>query len=111
MVYGLVSTHVHPSPRAVSETISGTPGKSMRIEIGPDPRWTRPVASTAFPFVYWTFQVLERHASLDLETRMSPVLERFATDVAQQAMDVDLRTLMAASQGRVPGGGKRRGTR
>lgn len=82
MVYGAASAEIHPSPRAVGQAIQGDATTAMKIEIGPNPAWTRPVCSTAFPFAMWALEPLDSFAELGLEERMHPVLVRLAEVVA-----------------------------
>jgi hypothetical protein len=73
-VFGLASAQMHPTPRVTGEVFSMTQD-GLKIQIGPDPGWTKQVVATSFPFLYWTFEPLDELGGLDMARKLAPLFE------------------------------------
>lgn len=74
VVFGLASAQMHPTPRVTGEVFLPTKD-GLKIQIGPNPRWTTQVVSTSFPFLHWTFEPLDELVDLEMARKLEPLFE------------------------------------
>lgn len=74
VVFGLASAQMHPTPRVTGEVFFPTKD-GLKIQIGPDPQWTKQVVSTSFPFLNWTFEPLDELFDLGMTEKLEPLFE------------------------------------
>lgn len=86
VVFGLSSAQLHPTPRVTGEVFIPTP-EGLKIQIGPDPKWTVQVASTAFPFMNWTFEVLDELVDLSMSSKLEGLLAEHREAMAAAPRD------------------------